>query len=62
MIVSADGLILTNNHVAEAGDDIMVRLSSGHQYKAKKVGNDPGIGHRHSSDRREKPADRDFRG
>ena len=26
VIVSADGLILTNNHVAEAGDEIMVRI------------------------------------
>jgi serine protease Do len=42
VIVSADGLILTNNHVAEAGDEIMVRLGDhGHEYKAKVVGNDP---------------------
>ena len=42
VIVSADGLILTNNHVAEAGDEILVRIGDhGHEYKAKKVGNDP---------------------
>jgi serine protease Do len=42
VIVSPDGLILTNNHVAEAGDDIMVRIGDhGHKYKAKVVGNDP---------------------
>jgi serine protease Do len=42
VIVSADGLILTNNHVAEAGDEIMVRLGDhGQEYKAKVVGNDP---------------------
>jgi serine protease Do len=42
VIVSADGLILTNNHVAEAGDDIKVRIGEhGHEYKAKVVGNDP---------------------
>jgi len=42
VIVSADGLILTNNHVAEAGDQIMVRIGEhGHEYKAKVVGNDP---------------------
>jgi serine protease Do len=42
VIVSADGLILTNNHVAEAGDEIMVRIGEhGHEYKAKVVGNDP---------------------
>jgi len=42
VIVSPDGLILTNNHVAEAGDEIMVRIGEhGHEYKAKVVGNDP---------------------
>jgi len=42
VIVSADGLILTNNHVAEAGDDIKVRIGEhGHEYNAKLVGNDP---------------------
>jgi serine protease Do len=42
VIVSADGLILTNNHVAEAGDEILVRIGEhGHEYKAKLVGNDP---------------------
>jgi len=42
VIVSADGLILTNNHVAEAGDEIKVRIGEhGHEYTAKKVGNDP---------------------
>jgi serine protease Do len=42
VIISADGLILTNNHVAEAGDDIKVRIGDhGQQYKAKVVGNDP---------------------
>ena len=42
VIISADGLILTNNHVAEAGDDIKVRIGEhGHEYKAKVVGNDP---------------------
>jgi serine protease Do len=42
VIVSSDGLVLTNNHVAEAGDEIMVRIGDhGHEYKAKVVGNDP---------------------
>jgi serine protease Do len=42
VIVSPDGLILTNNHVAEAGDDIKVRIGEhGHEYTAKVVGNDP---------------------
>ena len=42
VIVSSDGLILTNNHVAEAGDKVMVQIGDhGHKYKAKVVGNDP---------------------
>jgi serine protease Do len=42
VIVSSDGLILTNNHVAEAGDEIKVRIGDhGHEYTAKVVGNDP---------------------
>jgi serine protease Do len=42
VIVSPDGLILTNNHVAEAGDEIKVRIGEhGHEYDAKVVGNDP---------------------
>jgi len=42
VIASSDGLILTNNHVSDAGDEIMVRIGDhGHEYKATKVGNDP---------------------
>ncbi|MGA3172467.1 MAG: Do family serine endopeptidase [Chthoniobacteraceae bacterium] len=42
VIVSSDGLILTNNHVAEAGDKITVRMGDhGPEYKARVVGNDP---------------------
>ncbi len=42
VIVSSDGLILTNNHVAEAGDEVKVRLGEhGREYTAKVVGNDP---------------------
>ena len=42
VIVSSDGLILTNSHVSEAGDEIMVRIGDhGHEYKATKVGSDP---------------------
>ena len=41
VIVSADGLILTNNHVAEAGDKIKVHIGDpGRDYDAKVVGND----------------------
>ncbi len=40
--ISSDGLIVTNNHVVEHADEILVKLSSGeHQYKAKVLGTDP---------------------
>jgi serine protease Do len=43
VIVSEDGYILTNNHVVEGADEIMVRLGlQQKEYKAKKVGTDPG--------------------
>ncbi len=43
VIVSADGYILTNNHIVEAGDELVVTLADGKtEYKAKKIGNDPG--------------------
>lgn len=42
VIVSADGYILTNNHVVEGADEIEVGLSDGKtRYKAKVVGTDP---------------------
>ena len=42
VIVSPDGYILTNNHVIEGADEIIVTLGKDkHEYKAKKVGNDP---------------------
>jgi serine protease Do len=42
-IISADGYLFTNNHVVEKADEIMVRLSDEHEYKAKVVGTDPTI-------------------
>lgn len=43
VIISADGYILTNNHVVESGDEIVVTLLDGKtEYKAKKIGGDPG--------------------
>jgi serine protease Do len=43
VIVSPDGYILTNNHVVEQADEIIVTLPDGKtEYKAKKIGTDPG--------------------
>lgn len=41
VIVSADGYILTNNHVVEAADDIEVATQEGRKYRARVVGADP---------------------
>src|SRR5215218_3028271 len=41
VVVSADGHILTNNHVIEGADDILVTLAGDkHEYVAKKIGGD----------------------
>ena len=41
VIVSADGYILTNNHVAGEADEIKVKLADGREFKASLVGADP---------------------
>ncbi len=41
VIVSEDGLILTNHHVVESADEIEVLLADGRRAKAKLVGSDP---------------------
>ena len=41
MVVSADGLILTNNHVVGRADEIKVTLSDGREFEAEVVGTDP---------------------
>ncbi len=41
VIVSAEGYLLTNNHVIEGADEIRVRLSDGREASAKLVGTDP---------------------
>ena len=41
VIVSADGFILTNNHVVENADELTVELSDGRKFPAKVVGADP---------------------
>ena len=40
VIVSSDGIILTNNHVVEGADKIKVRLLDGNEYKAEVKGRD----------------------
>src|SRR5690554_5113453 len=40
-IVSEDGYVLTNNHVVEGADEVMVRLSDRRELSAKIVGTDP---------------------
>lgn len=41
VITSADGYILTNNHVVENADEINVRLDNAEEYRAKIIGRDP---------------------
>ena len=41
VIVSEDGVILTNNHVVEKADKIHVTLADGREFKAKVIGTDP---------------------
>jgi serine protease DegQ len=41
VIISADGVLLTNNHVVEGASDIEVLLSDGRQARATLVGTDP---------------------
>ncbi|HEX9191051.1 MAG TPA: trypsin-like peptidase domain-containing protein, partial [Candidatus Deferrimicrobiaceae bacterium] len=40
-LVSADGYILTNNHVVEKADEVTVTLLDKEEFKAKVVGTDP---------------------
>ncbi|MBL9188441.1 MAG: Do family serine endopeptidase [Opitutaceae bacterium] len=43
VVITADGYILTNNHVIEGADDVRVSLGdSNKRYEAKVVGRDPG--------------------
>jgi serine protease Do len=40
-LINKDGYILTNNHVVEDADEILVKLSNTKEYKAKIIGRDP---------------------
>lgn len=41
VIVSADGYVLTNNHVVEGADEVEVQLNDGRKTKAQVIGTDP---------------------
>ncbi len=41
VIISDDGYILTNNHVIEKADEVLVTLSDGKEYDAELIGTDP---------------------
>jgi len=40
-IISSDGFVLTNNHVVEGADDVIVRLHDRRELRAKVIGTDP---------------------
>lgn len=41
VIYTSDGYIITNNHVVDFADNILVTLSDNKEYKARKIGTDP---------------------
>ncbi|MFH1215860.1 MAG: DegQ family serine endoprotease [Pseudomonadota bacterium] len=41
VIISADGYIITNNHVIEEADEVNVRFANHEEYEAKIIGRDP---------------------
>lgn len=41
VIISTDGYIVTNNHVVEFADEVLVTLYDNHEYQATVVGTDP---------------------
>ncbi len=40
-IIDAKGIVITNNHVIQDAEEIIVKVSSKKEYKAKVLGNDP---------------------
>ena len=41
VIISSDGYILTNNHVVEGADELVITLSDKREFRAKIIGTDP---------------------
>ena len=41
VIVSDDGLVITNNHVVEGADEVIVELSDGREFRALEIKTDP---------------------
>jgi serine protease Do len=41
VITTADGFILTNNHLVEGADEINIKLADSEEYQAKVIGRDP---------------------
>ena len=41
VIVSEDGLVITNNHVVEGADQVIVELADGREFKAAEIKTDP---------------------
>ena len=42
-IIDAKGIVITNNHVIQGAEDILVRVNGDKEYKAKVLGSDPGM-------------------
>lgn len=40
-VISADGYVVTNNHVVEGADEVVVKMRDGAEHKAEVIGTDP---------------------
>ena len=41
VIISKDGYIVTNNHVIDGADEIIVKLNDNREFKGRMIGTDP---------------------